>query len=53
MIEVFVLVIFFGLIDVEIERKIYVHLILKYAFFLFMPAKIVTFKSTLLAINWN
>ena len=34
-IEVFVVVIFFGLINIEIVRKIYVHLIFKYAFFLF------------------
>ena len=30
-IEVFVVVIFFGLINIEIVRKIYVHLIFKYA----------------------
>lgn len=45
---------FIGLINVELVRKSYIHLILKYRFFLFSVClKTVAQKSTFNPINWN
>ena len=53
MIEIFVGVIFFGLVNAEIVRKSFVRLILKYAFSFCIYAKIVTLKSACIQVNWN